>query len=102
MEWYIGMEVVALKTFEEYKIKKGQVFTICGLRSPKCKCNVIDLDIGIIEDDGFQYCDVCNTKDIVTNGIAWQDERDFVPLEYDRQAIEELIQLTKQKEQTIK
>lgn len=99
--WYIGQEIVSLRTSKDYPIKKGEIFTIKALKISNCRCKNIDIHIGFfMPDDRGQYCSICWDDDITDKGdmIAWQDERDFAPLEYNKEAIEELLKT----EQTIK
>lgn len=99
MNWYIGQEIVCIKTHSQGIVKKGDIYTIQSLRKPECGCRIVLIDVGIIQPDKAQlHCAICNyiSKAIDhENSIWWISSRIFVPLEYDKEAIEELIAITK-------
>jgi hypothetical protein len=95
MEWYINQDIIAIKNSQCGKIKKGQEFTIKGLKSSYCKCKDVLIDIGIktdIPQVGCYYCNIFTES----NGIGWKKERLFAPLDFD------ISELTKILEEPIK
>lgn len=83
MKWYIGQEIVAINDHSQGKFKKGDVFTIKGLRSAICKCSFVEINIGINEFGTSLYCPTCcmecEDKDITW----WFNEVCFAPLDFD-------------------
>ncbi len=94
MNWYIGQDIVAVRDHEDKAYKAGDEFKIRGLRGSTCLCKVVEIDIGIIDNDGEYYCDCCGIESIEHTGLWWQDERDFAPLDPIKEAISELMEHT--------
>ena len=91
MNWHIGQEIVCIKTHTTGVIKRVQIFTIKGLRESYCKCNMVEIDIGI-EESGNHRCSFCGWRSIEVWQQWWFSEHRFAPLEYDQQAIDELLE----------
>lgn len=89
MNWHIGQEIVCINAKETINLKEGGVYTIKGL-SKQCNCGIL-IDIGIFNGIGC-VCFKCSKK--VSDGIEWKSEHRFAPLEYDQNAIEELLENT--------
>lgn len=80
--WYIGQDVVAIRTHEQHCFKEGDIFTIRGLRLSACTCcGEIQLDIGrCLPSDYICICNDCGVA-MDCNGIEWHSEYDFKPLD---------------------
>lgn len=90
-KWYIGQEILCIKTHSEGLVKKGEIYTIKGLQKSNCKCHEIEIDVGVIGDSSLGECLVCNTTFKKSISIWWFSEKLFVPLEYNQEEINELI-----------
>ena len=97
MNWYIGQEIVCIKTHSQGVVVKGKVYTIQGLKQGCCE---VDIHVGIftkLEDWQIWFlssCDRCgHCEDSGLDSTHWLSETIFAPLEYDSQAIEELLQI---------
>jgi len=95
MKWHIGQEIVCVKSHPTGFVKKNQTYIIKGLRMA-CNC-CIDIDVGckhkIEVKEYTTICTQCNkTTSNKTDNTVWLGEFRFAPLEYDKQAIEELIE----------
>lgn len=88
MNWYINQDIVCIKTHSKGYVKEGRVYTIKGLK--RCKCGVVNIDIGVSNGVGNIQCTPCGNW-FKTLGEFYFSEHLFAPLEYDKQAIEELL-----------
>lgn len=95
MNWYIGQEIVCIREHSKGVVKKGQIYVIQGLQISPCQCKIIYIDVGIIPASELCRCIKCSYiwSDIY---IWWLSENLFAPLEYDKQAIEELLRIPEQ------
>lgn len=91
MNWHIGQEIVCIKTHSQGLVKRGRIYTIKGLQKGFCPCYHILIDVGI-EHSGTTGCVRCNKRMPENTSNAWFGEHLFAPLEYDQQAIEELLE----------
>lgn len=91
MNWYIGQEIVCIKTHSQGVIKRGQAFTIKAVRESQCSCDYIEIDIGI-RYFSFGMCVKCGYTASNPEPEWWFSERNFAPLEYNQQAIDELLE----------
>jgi len=101
MNWRIGQEVICIDDsffgITNPPIKKGKIYIIKGIRK-RC-CGVV-LDVGAIDPqeypDSKAICHECGiTVNMANKNNAWEfKESRFAPLEYDQQAIEELLENT--------
>lgn len=95
MNWYIGQEIVAvdtnMKNTNEKPLVKNKVYTIKGLKQCNCKGSNIKIDVGISNHRGCR-CYPCDT--LMDNFIWYFSESRFVPLEYNQDAINELLEET--------
>ena len=95
MNWYIGQEVVCIKTHSMGLVIKDRVYTIQGIRSSHCACKKYLLDVGMPMDfstfNGKMKCGTCVNVEKHISGRHWFSESLFAPLEYDKEAIEELL-----------
>lgn len=87
MNWRIGQEIVCINAKDTRNLKEGEIYKIKGL-SKQCNCGII-IDVGI---KGACKCYSCNKE--LSHDIEWKSESRFAPLEYDQNAIEELLQNT--------
>ncbi len=93
MDWHIGQEIVCIKTHSQGVVKRGNIYTIQGLKQASCECHYIDIDVGIKGDGSNTVrCGDCNVITRVVGNIHWLHEELFAPLEYDQQAIDELLE----------
>jgi hypothetical protein len=86
MNWYIGQDIVAIRSHYDGFCKKGTVYTIRGLQSSPCRCNRIVIDIGASAlshiDVSLLACDKCGTRSIPNPSlIVWLGETFFAPLD---------------------
>lgn len=84
MNWYIGQRIVAVVDHSQGKFKKGDEFTIKGLRGAFCGCNKILIDIGItlpLNWSSIYTCAYCGSKIEYNSRIHWFAETCFAPLE---------------------
>lgn len=94
MNWYIGQEIVCIKTHPEGVVKRGQTFTIRGLRSSTCNCKGVEIDVGVVGSNIYRglICTVCGfSYDGPPFSTWWFSETRFSPLEYNQEAIDELL-----------
>jgi len=97
MKWYIGQPVVAITNHSQGCFKKGQEFTIRGLQSNVCKCNDVEIDVGVradIQVNEWVRCEQCNAL-YYSTAIWWFAEDKFAPLDTD---ISELTEILTQKQ----
>lgn len=92
MNWYIGQEIVCVRSQSQGYLKRGQVFTIKGLRDSFCNCKIVLIDVGIREKNSHNLCGICNIKSFGQMDIGWFAESFFAPLEYNQDAINELLE----------
>lgn len=92
MSWYIGQEIICIKSHSCGIIKRGQTFIIKGLSSSRCKCSYILIDIGIVSKTGVGECTNCNQV-YRQDDIWWLREELFSPLDFD---ISELVDIINQ------
>lgn len=83
--FYIGQEVVCIKTHSDKIVKEGEVFTIQGLKQFKCNCG-IGIDVGFKEIRTaifFNCCGSCNISYTpkINDGIWWISSELFKPLD---------------------
>lgn len=92
MNWHIGQEVVCVKSHKDIALIKGEVYTIEGIIKRKC-CGAIYLNVGFFIPSHFKtvkcQCKLVFKKD---SEIAYTRESNFAPLEYNQEAIEELLE----------
>ena len=93
MNWYIGQDIVAINNHVSGNFKRGDEFKIKALRDSSCKCNDIEIDIGI-RVDGYDItcCRVCSTDILEKTTIWWFSDRNFAPLDPIKEAISELME----------
>ena len=89
--WYIGQRIVAIEDHVRKVFKRGDEFTIHGLKNSECRCSAILIDIGIRGSFKISSCKVCD-HEFETNGVGWFKEYRFAPLDELEQAIEELLE----------
>ena len=89
MKWYIGQDIVCIKSHSQGAVKEGDVFIIKGIKKSCCS---IDLDINFIHLKPMLECPHCHKLE-KSNGIYWFDHNQFAPLESitDISEIEELL-----------
>lgn len=80
MNWYIGQRIVAVRSHSQGKFKKGDEFTIKGLRSSFCKCKEVEIDIGINGGGNGMLCPMCG-MDTEDGNVHWFSEIMFAPLQ---------------------
>lgn len=91
MNWYIGQEIVCIKSHHKGVVKRGNIYIIKGLRSSSCKCQEVEIDVGIKSSSKHTMCTNCKHKTLDHTDIWWLSETRFAPLEYNQDAINELL-----------
>jgi len=81
MNWYIGQKIVCVKSHQQGWFKEGEIFTINGLRKCLCKCNTLDIDIGMIDNSGYAECYTCKSSYYDNSVLGWFNETRFAPLD---------------------
>lgn len=85
MNWYIGQEIVCVKSHSEKAVVKGKVYTIKSLEK---RCCFMGIDVGIIDPNNYindyGICRSCGGKlKVFKNGNKWWfSEQLFTPIEY--------------------
>ena len=89
MNWHIGQEIVCIDSTNRIDLKEGKVYQIKGL---KIGCCTIDIDVGFRSTSyDLNVCRNCGIKEKY-DGKNWARDSRFAPLEYDQNAIEELLE----------
>lgn len=99
MKWYIGQRIVAIEDHEYGCFTKGDEFIIQSLRTSFCKCNEIEIDIGIPAISRIDYCGTCNTNQLSISNQWWFSEKRFAPRDednYENVDISELTEILKE------
>lgn len=91
MNWHIGQEIVCIKTHSHGMVKRGRIYTIQGLQQGVCSCHHILIDVGIESGGLTNGCSKCR-KILPQSNVLWFGETIFAPLEYNQQAIDELLE----------
>ena len=89
--WYIGQRIVAIRDHGKGLFKRGDEFTIHGLRGSSCRCHHVEIDIGHRDTPHYTRCVNCENL-TYSSGTLWFDEVSFAPLDELEQAIEELLE----------
>ena len=92
MNWHIGQEIVCIKTHPDGIVKRGKVYRITGLKKPFCGCHQVQIDVGIIGRFSKTNCSMCGKKSADQSYVWWLSEKRFAPLEYNQDAINELLE----------
>lgn len=95
MKWYIGQPIVAIRNHTKGKFKKGDEFTIKGLRTSNCYCPETEIDIGFLKEFNISSCPSCKKEWVENTNQSWFSEKSFAPLDVD---ISELTEILTQKE----
>ena len=76
--WYIGQDIVCIKTHSQGVVKEGQVYTIRGIKQGCCK---VEIDVGVpVYGDKYSRCRSCGKVE-KSNGVHWIYETLFKPLD---------------------
>ena len=96
--FHIGQDVVCIKTHSKGIVKEGDVFTVKGLRESTCKCNDIEIHVGIYDTLGYNSyrnsCMICGWQgELTTSNVWWFSNILFAPLDTltDISEIEEIL-----------
>ena len=82
MNWHIGQRIVAIKSQPDGYFKKGGNFTISSLRLSQCKCEEVEIAIGLTESAPFRAkCRDCGCYTINPSGLIFWSETFFSPIE---------------------
>lgn len=86
MNWYIGQEIVCVKTHPERVVKESKIYTIKALRTSACKCKEVKIDVGAFVESGYgiytHVCSTCGSK--YNKGVDrtwWLSETRFRPID---------------------
>lgn len=94
-KWYIGQEIVCIRTHSRKVVKAGEIYKIKALKESKCKCkNLTIIDVGVLANSGFAKCTICDTRYEKTDNSWWFSETLFAPLEYNQDEIERILEIT--------
>lgn len=74
--WYIGQDIVCIKTHSRGLIKEGDIFNIKALMN----CCQVSIDIGVLSPNGLTHCSSCK-KIFYPYPYHWFSERLFAPLD---------------------
>lgn len=91
MNWYIGQEIVCIKTHSTGVIKEGQVFVIKGLRAAPCEHYECMIDVGVTSYNLLLTCNYCG-KTENNHGTFWFGNQLFAPLQDLTKQISELLE----------
>ena len=96
MNWYIGQKIIAVADHKEEcgaRFKKGDVFTITGIKKGCCNSTKVLIAIGLTNSAG-NICWDCKTSD--NDPICWYRQSYFAPVEEisaeHEKAVEELLE----------
>lgn len=90
MNWYIGQAVVCIKDHKGFRFKTGDTFTIKGLSRSHCKCDEVEIDIGLLPYSDLSECTICSIT-FANGNTNWFSEKYFSPFdELMAEQIEEL------------
>lgn len=96
MKWYIGQEIVCIKTHRQGVFKKGEVYFIKGIIE-RCSC-------GILFDIGFKAktyigknvrCHDCGGI-YLKSSIWYFDSTSFAPLDFDISELTDILEQPKE------
>ncbi len=79
MNWYIGQEIVCIKTHSQGAVIEGKFYTINGLKTPTCSCKHILVDVGLVIFSRHYSCS-CGHRTKNTDDVWWLWENLFAPL----------------------
>jgi hypothetical protein len=92
--WYIGQDIVCIKSHSQGVVKEDEVFVIKGLRTAPCNCGNIEINIGIISNgEVLHECGSCGAVTTRYESSRFLSERIFAPLDTltDISEIEEIL-----------
>ena len=95
MKWYIGQEIVCIKTHSKGIVKKGESYFIKGLQKANCTCGYIEIDVGI-QKFSHQYCKRCGFRKPEPTLIFWFNESLFAPLDFDISELTDILEQPKE------
>ena len=91
MNWYIGQEIVCVNAHGANYIKSGKSYKIRSLRNSICKCNEVEIDVGINDTIQTTGCCKCKVKIINYSGLVYYSESRFAPLDQDISELTEIL-----------
>lgn len=91
MNWYIGQEIVCIRTHSQRKVIYGKTYVIKGLRETSCKCNYVLIDIGIRISFSKSFCYRCGDLNFA-DSIGYFNEILFAPLDQDISELTEILE----------
>lgn len=80
MNWYIGQDIVCVKTHSRGVVKEGNVYTIKSLKDSECKCGGVLIHVGVSATTKNSECIKCGHFS-PNNGQWWLKEFLFSPLD---------------------
>ncbi len=93
IKWYVGQPIVCIQTHSQGVVKKGEEYTIQGVRQQEC-CGVIVLNVGMYNTNPDLRC---TCKNISIDGIHWLGDKLFAPLDVDISELTEILKKEFQK-----
>jgi hypothetical protein len=91
MNWYIGQEIVCIKSHTKNIVIKGKTYTIRRISPGPCRHSTVILDVGFKTKEGYSSCNKCLVRMKDEQKAYWLSETLFAPIEYDNKSIEELL-----------
>ena len=90
--FYIGQDIVCIKTHSQGLVKEGDIFTVKGVKASFCKCKIVILNVGLLSKSIYAHCAVCECE-IESDMYHWFSESLFAPLDTltDISEIEEIL-----------
>lgn len=79
--FYVGQEVVCVKTHSKGYVNEGSHYTIMALSTGVCSCSSVIVDVGIkLQENHVSRCGVHRAY-APKNGNVWFSEKLFAPLQ---------------------
>lgn len=92
MNWYIGQEIVCVKTHSEKAVIRGRTYKINGLKRSYCNCGHTIIDVGIASPANcIHFCAKCKFQ-YRSVGICYISEQLFAPLDQDISELTEVLE----------
>jgi hypothetical protein len=91
--WYIGQDIVCIKTAVSGLVKEGEIFTIKGLQTSFCLCNEVEINVGVKHERPYVRCGDCGVIVASKSLDLFFSESLFAPLDTltDISEIEEIL-----------
>jgi len=97
MNWYIGQEIVCVKTHSMGLVIRGKTYIINGLSKPPCNCNYLMIEVGLKfnpEYNSFAECPLCIGVFYMGHHFCFHESL-FAPLDQDISELTEILENSK-------